>query len=125
MFKERRQSGAHTGAPKEEEGGGVWMEERKSKGREDDGRWSEGRLRGGGGMNQARKGRCAKEAWRLIRESQFHRGAPAELVKHLRREKLSQGYASSRQVANVSPSGGISSKKAWVSGGSFMQHNKQ
>lgn len=76
-------------------------------------------------MNQARKGRCAKGAWRLIRESQFHRGAPAELVKHLRRENLSQGYASSRQVANVSPSGGISSKKVWVSGGSFMQHNKQ
>lgn len=115
MLKERRQSGAHTGSPKEEEGGGVWMEERKSEGREDDGRWSEGRLRGGG----------AKGAWRLIRESQFHRGAPAELVKHLRREKLSQGYASSRQVANVSPSGGISSKKAWVSGGSFMLHNKQ
>lgn len=44
MLKERRQSGAHTGAPKEEEGGGVWMEERKSEGREDDGRGSEGRL---------------------------------------------------------------------------------
>lgn len=70
-----------------------------------------------GGMQQAWKKRYLKGgSGAQVTAPSFILVYLVGLIKHLRHERLSQGYANSVQVANASPWGGSSSKAAWVWG---------